>query len=172
MRWIPVGKVPRTHGLKGELKFFPYDAGESIIRSLKNVKLGDGREADKEWQVESLRGKHSRRIIKFKGLDSIEAAQPLAGQTVHIRQGDFEKLPEGEYYWFEIEGLKAYDDAGKYYGMVEEIILTGSNDVYVVRDGDRELLLPMIESVIHTIDLAEGKLIFHIVEGLIENDSV
>ena len=65
-----------------------------------------------------------------------------------------------------------YDEAGYYHGDIEEIIRTGSNDVYVVRDGKRELLLPMIDSVIKTIDLEEGKLIFHPLEGLLEDPSV
>ena len=85
---------------------------------------------------------------------------------------DFEPLPEGEFYRFEIEGLKVFDDTGKYYGVVEEIVETGSNDVYVVRGEGKEWLIPMIDSVVHTIDLEQGKLIFHCVEGLFEDTPV
>ena len=74
--------------------------------------------------------------------------------------------------WFQIEGLKVYDEEGHYYGNIEEIIRTGSNDVYVVRDDEKELLLPMIDSVVKIIDLEAGKLIFHPVEGLLEDTPI
>ena len=89
-----------------------------------------------------------------------------------VAREDFEILPEGEYYRFEIEGLKAYDNTGRYYGVVVEVIATGSNDVYVVRDEGKEWLSPMIDSVVKTIDLGKGKLIFHCVEGLFEETPI
>ena len=89
-----------------------------------------------------------------------------------VAREDFELLAEGEYYRFEIEGLKAYDDTGRYYGVVEEVIATGSNDVYIVRDEGKEWLVPMVDSVVKTIDLEQGKLIFHCVEGLFEETPV
>ena len=105
-------------------------------------------------------------------MDGIEAASKLAGQTIYISRDRFPDLPENEYYWFQVEGLNVYDEGGCYHGNVEEIIRTGSNDVYVVRDGKRELLLPVIDSVVKTIDLEAGKLVFHPLEGLLEDTSV
>ena len=172
MEWIPLGRVNRTHGLKGELKFAPLDDDGQVLESLDRVMLGDAQEELKEFRVESLRGVPGSRIIKFSGLDSVEEAKALTGETLYRHRDDFDRLPAGEYYRFEIEGLKAYDDDGKYYGRVVEIIATGSNDVYVVQDEDRELLLPMVDSVVHRIDLEQGKLTFHVVEGLIEDASV
>ena len=91
---------------------------------------------------------------------------------MRVARKDFEPLPEGEFYRFEIEGLKVFDDTKKYYGVVEEIVETGSNDVYVVRGEGKEWLIPMIDSVVQTIDLEQGKLIFHCVEGLFEDTPV
>ena len=81
-------------------------------------------------------------------------------------------LPQGEYYRFEIEGLAVFDEMDKPYGVIEEIIPTGSNDIYVVRNGDQEWMLPMIDSVVKSIDLEQGKLIFHRIEGLFEDTPV
>ena len=89
-----------------------------------------------------------------------------------VAREDFEPLPEGEFYRFEIEGLNVFNDTGKYYGVIEEIVETGSNDVYVVRGEGKEWLIPMIDSVVQTIDLEQGKLIFHCVEGLFEDTPV
>ena len=167
MDWISVGRVTRTHGLKGELKFFPADRDEIVIKPGQRIQFQEN-----QSKVESVRGVKSPFIVKFDGINSIEAAKNLAGQEVLVAREDFEILPEGEYYRFEIEGLKAYDNTGRYYGVVEEVIATGSNDVYVVRDEGKEWLIPMIDSVVKTIDLGKGKLIFNCVEGLFEETPV
>jgi len=143
MDWIPVGRVTRTHGLKGELKFFPADQDDLVVQNDQQIRLGET-----IFKIKSVRGAKSPFIVKFEGVDSIEAAQSLSGQEVLVAKEDFESLPEGEYYRFEIEGLKAFDDTGKYYGVIEEIIATGSNDVYVVRGDGKEWLVPMIDSVV------------------------
>ena len=167
MDWIPVGRVTRTHGLKGELKFFPTDQEEIAVQNDQKILLGEA-----TFKIKSVRGAKSPFIIKFEGVDSIEAAQSLGGQEVLVAREDFESLPEGEYYRFEIKGLKVFDDTGKYYGVIEDIIETGSNDVYVVRENDKEWLVPMIDSVVQSIDLEQSKLIFHCVEGLFEDTPV
>ena len=167
MDWISVGRVTRTHGLKGELKFYPADEDDLVIQSDQQIRLGET-----TFKIKSVRGAKSPFIVKFEGVDSIEAAQSLSGQEVLIAREDFESLPEGEYYRFEIEGLKVFDDTGKYYGVIEDIIETGSNDVYVVRGDGKEWLVPMIDSIVQNIDLEQGKLIFHCVEGLFEDTPV
>ena len=170
--WVAVGKVTRPHGLKGEMKFRPFITDEDILKDIGLVKLGREEKPGQELQVENLRGHYSKRIVKFKGLNSIESVQELAGDSVYIKREDFQALPEGEYYWFEIEGLNVYDEEGGYYGQVVEIIKTGSNDVYVVQDGKKEILLPMIDSVVKVIHLEQGKLVFKNIEGLIEDTPV
>jgi len=173
MIWVPLGKLTRTHGLKGELKFYPSISNLDICRGFRRFFLSKGDCGEKkEYAVESLRGSNVPLIVKIKGCNSFEGAQALCGSTIFVLKEEFKKPPEGEYYWFEIEGLNVFDEAGRFYGCVTEIIETGSNDVYVVRDGKCELLLPAIEMVIKSIDLKQQKLVFHIVEGLLEGTSV
>ena len=167
MNWIPVGKVTRTHGLKGELKFYPSEQNSATVQSGQRVCLGEI-----QLKIESVRGVKSPFILKLGGINNIEAAKSFAGHEVRVAREDFEPLPEGEFYRFEIEGLNVFNDTGKYYGVIEEIVETGSNDVYVVRGEGKEWLVPMIDSVVQTIDLEQGKLIFHCVEGLFEDTPV
>ena len=167
MNWIPVGKVTRTHGLKGELKFYPSEQNSATVQSGQRVCLGEI-----QLKIESVRGVKSPFILKLGGINNIEAAKSFAGHEVRVAREDFEPLPEGEFYRFEIEGLNVFNDTGKYYGVIEEMVETGSNDVYVVRGEGKEWLIPMIDSVVQTIDLEQGKLIFHCVEGLFEDTPV
>ncbi len=169
MDWIPVGKLARTHGLNGELKFYPHDPEGFDFTSGQVVLL---EAMEKKLKVKSIRGANAPFIIRLDGIDSIDSAKPLTGQEVLVHRDDFQTLPEGEYYRFEIEGLEVFDDEGRSYGVIEEVIPTGSNDVYVVRNGDSEWMLPMIDSVVKSIDLEQGKLIFHRIEGLFEDAPV
>ena len=172
MDWVPIGDITKTHGLKGEVKLRPSVTDPSLVQGTPRVRIVGDQIEPSETVLEKVRGQGGRWIVKFKDCKTIEEAQVLVGRSLEICRKDFQPLPEGEYYWFEIEGLQVFDEEGRYYGTVNEIIVTGSNDVYVVRDGDKELLLPMIDSVVKSIDLKENKLIFHIIEGLLEDHPV
>jgi 16S rRNA processing protein RimM len=169
MDWISVGKLARTHGLKGEIKFYPHDPEGFEFADGQTVKL-EGTE--KILKVQSIRGANTPFIVKLEGIDQIESAKPLTGLEVLAKREDFQSLPEGEFYRFEIEGLEVFDEEGHPYGIIEDIIPTGSNDVYVVRNGDQEWMLPMIDSVVKSIDLEKGKLVFNRIEGLFEDTPV
>ncbi|MDH3256831.1 MAG: ribosome maturation factor RimM [Nitrospinota bacterium] len=170
MDWVPVGYITKTHGLKGEVKLRPVVIDPNMVQGARRTRIVGGDGSSVETELEKVRGQGGRWIVKFKDFKTIEQAeQDLVGRSVEIYCEDFRSLPEGEYYWFQIEGLQVFDEEGRYYGTVNEIIVTGSNDVYVVQDGDKELLLPMIDSVVKSIDLKENKLIFHIIEGLLED---
>lgn len=171
MDWVLVGYITKTHGLKGEVKLKPSlaDPDPSLVQDVRRARIVGDDVDSIETELEKVRGQGGRWIVKFKDFKTIEQVQTLVGRSLEIYCEDFQSLPEGEYYWFQIEGLQVLDEAGRYYGTVNEIIVTGSNDVYVVQDGDKELLLPMIDSVVKSIDLKENKLVFHIIEGLLED---
>lgn len=164
-----MGYITKTHGLKGEVKLSPLLNDPSLVQDVRRARIVGDDDHSVETVLEKVRGQGGRWIVKFKDFKTIEQAQDLVGRSLEIYCEDFQPLPEGEYYWFQIEGLQVFDEAGRYYGTVKEIIVTGSNDVYVVQDGDKELLLPMIDSVVKSIDPKENKLIFHIIEGLLED---
>lgn len=167
MQWVPVGKLVKPHGLKGEFKFKPEVEDEELFENLRTARLENDAETASPRTVVSLRGHGLRLILKLDGINRLEEAEPLCGQTLLIPESDFPPLPDGQYYFFQIKGLKTYDEDGQYYGTVSDIIETGSNDVYVVRDGSKELLLPVIDEVVRSVDLDQNKLIFHVIDGLL-----
>jgi len=172
MQLVPVGRITKPHGLKGEVKFSPFLVDDEILTCLNQIYLETTNSFSTQWQVESLRGFGANLILKLKGCNTIEDAKTLAGQTLSVSREEFPELPEGEFYRFDILDLDVFDEKGRSYGKVTDVIVTGSNDVYQVSDGTKEILLPMIDEVVKKIDLKERKLIFHIIEGLLENDEV
>jgi 16S rRNA processing protein RimM len=163
--WAPFGRIAKPHGLKGELKFYPFLSNPDLYKEVKIV-VFENHDPKREIQIESFRGAKSPFIIKLKGWDSIESSNELRGTVLLAPREKLQILPEGQYYWFEIEGLEVYDIQGVYHGRVEEVMETGSNDVYVVRNGKKELLLPAIDWVVKKVDLEGNRLTFEFIEGL------
>ncbi|MDD5434256.1 MAG: ribosome maturation factor RimM, partial [Nitrospira sp.] len=76
-------------------------------------------------------------------------------------------LEKNRYYEFEIVGMDVFSEDGKYIGRIEEIFSTGSNDVYVVKDGETEYLIPAVHYVVKSVDVAGKRMIISMIEGLL-----
>jgi 16S rRNA processing protein RimM len=111
---------------------------------------------------------HKRVLIRLQGCEDLTAAEAFREHEVLVPRHWFPPLPAGEYYWFEIEGLAVYGNDGHYLGTVVEIIYTGSNDVYVVRNGTQETLIPALRDVVRTIDLEHGEMRLFTAAGLLD----
>jgi 16S rRNA processing protein RimM len=118
----------------------------------------------------SLRGlqAHGRRfLLSLEGIDSRESAERLRGQTVYADEENLTPLGHGEYYQRDLLGLQVRGEDGRRIGILEQILRTGANDVWLVRlDDGRELLLPSISSVVLEIDPAGGAVTVQIPDGL------
>jgi len=167
---IAVGRLTRPHGLRGELVFLPYVYDIDLLPDLaqQQVFLQQGQAPAQTVTILEWRAVHKRVLVRLQGYKDVNAAEALRGYEVFIPRSWFAPLPAGEYYWFEIEGLAVYAHDGRYLGTVAEIIYTGSNDVYVVRDGSHETLIPALRNVIRSIDLGGGAVHLYPVAGLLD----
>ncbi len=166
---IPLGRVLKPHGIRGELKVLPY--GETLGEMEAGEKLFSI-EGTEQRQLTLLRIRTQKRvwIAQFAELDSIDQAQALAGKDLFVDKDRLPRLPEDEYYHFELIGLSVVTKEGTPLGTLISIFQTGSNDVYVVETGGKELLIPAIEDVVCEVDLENGKLIVDLPEGIQVDD--
>ena len=104
--------------------------------------------------------------VAFVGVDNREQAQMLVGCELFIDAASLPALEEGTYYWSEIIGLAVYGKDDAYIGRVASIIATGGNDVYVVKDGKTETLVPALDWVVLSVDTAKGTMRVDLPEGL------
>jgi 16S rRNA processing protein RimM len=106
-------------------------------------------------------------LIKFKGLETPEEVGQFRNQWLYVLAADMPPLPEGQLYQHELLGFAVMDENENRVGELVEILETGANDVYVVRDDSgREILLPVIPSVILEIDSDRRLIRVHLLEGL------
>jgi 16S rRNA processing protein RimM len=110
--------------------------------------------------------------MRIKGVETFEDADRLRGSDILVDKKLLVKKSDDEYYWFELINMKVFLDSGRYLGAIREIIPTGSNDVFVVRQDDSEFLIPAIHDVIEKVDLNKGEMIIRAIDGLLELNEV
>ena len=165
--WVAVGRLGKTFGLRGEITVHWWAESEEVFRPGLEVVLASAREGC-EARVAAARRMGAKLVARFEGLDRIEDVQPFVGRTVEVRLRDLPELEEGNYYHFELIGMEVLAADGRPLGTLAEIIETGGNDVFCVRDGRREILVPAIRDAIASIDVAARRIVLKDLEGLIE----
>jgi 16S rRNA processing protein RimM len=169
-RLVPVGKIIRTHGLRGAVKILPY--GETLAQLEPGDRLCLCSFLDSgqsELIVLQARRQAKCCIVQFTELRDIDAAEKVVGQEVFVPEEFLQTTSEGEYYHYQLIGLRVETSGGEEIGTLRGIIETGSNDVYVVNLGNREILIPAIAEVILDVDLQKGKMVIEPPEGLLDD---
>lgn len=151
-QFIIVGQIINTHGVKGELKIFPMTDDLKRFKKLKKIYI-DGEEKIVSW----CKLQADRVILKLEGIETMDDAQKLKTKHVYVSREDAVKLPEGRYFVADIMGCTVVDTEGTELGKVDEVIFTGSNEVYWIKK-PKELLIPVIEDVVVDIDVENEKI--------------
>ena len=164
---LEVCQIVNTFGIKGFVKIYPYVDDIKRFGNLKNVYI---KSKNKEQKLEIAEVKYQKNmvLVKFKGIETVEEAEKLRNSYVEIDRKDAIELEEGQYFIADLLGLPVYVDTGEKLGILDDIFNSGSSDIYVVKNElGKQYLLPYIDEVIKDIDLENGKIIVHIIEGLI-----
>lgn len=136
------------------------------LLQIKTLYLGP---AYDPYSVQRMRRHAEGMIIQFEGVGDRNAAEVLRGLMVHIHLQDAVPLQEGEYFLFQIKGIRVVTDQGEELGRLTDLVETGANDVYIVTTpDDREVLLPAIPEVILRVDVASGVMTVHLLDGLVD----
>lgn len=159
---IVLGKITSVHGVRGEVKVYSFT---DPIDNLLDYRHWTLRRGDEIRQVELDRGRLQGKLLvaKLKGLDDREEARTFADFEICVPRSLLPQLAEGEYYWYQLEGLKVINQVGQLLGRIDHLLETGANDVMVVKPcagslDDRERLLPYTEQCVLEIDLDAGEM--------------
>jgi len=164
--WIEAGAIVRPHGIKGELIIdLARDLMDVVAESTELRATGRGGE-ERKLVVERARDHKARKVVKFEEVDSVENAEQLRGWTVWLTREQIGQLPEDRWFVSDLIGIEVYTEEDELLGELAEVLHMPANDVYVVRKGGEEILLPAIEDVIRSVDLDGGRMVIHLMEGL------
>lgn len=155
--FVLVGKIRRPHGVEGELLVDSYSDFPERFKTGNTVLVGKKLQPMK---IKTRRNTTGGMLITFRDVDTPEAAGEFRNQMVYVDRNTLPPLPEGEYYHFQLIGLRVLTEDGKMVGVLNEVITTGANDVYVVVDEEgKESLFPALETVILSVNLDEMKMV-------------
>ena len=164
-----VGVITSPHGVVGEVNVFPTTDDPRRFKRLKEVILVQGK-TESNVKIESVKFFKQMVILKLAGFDDRDAVEKLRNCSLFVERENAVRLQKDEYFIADLMGLKVLDDDkdGEEIGILEDVMETGANDVYVIRLADgRELLLPAIKQCVVDVNVEEGFIRVHILEGLL-----
>lgn len=167
-KYFRVGVIANTHGIRGEVKVYPTTDDINRFKKFKKCILDTGKEYI-DLNVESVKFFKKMVILKFKEYNNINDIECYKGKDILVSRDNAVKLEKGEYYIADILGAKVILEDGSEFGVLEDVMQTGANDVYVVKTLDnKEVLLPKIDECVKKLDIENKIVTVHIMKGLLD----
>lgn len=162
-QYLEVGKVTSTHGVMGEVRVQPWADSPEFLCHFKTLYV------DKtHWpiQVERARVHKNMVILKFEGVTDVPSALSMRNAVLYIDRNDAH-LPAGSFFLADLMGLEVRDaQSGQVLGKIADILTLPANNVYVVRGGEREIMIPAVPQFIAEVNVEGGYLSVNMMEGL------
>lgn len=149
---IAVGKIVGAHGIRGSLKVKSFCDDPAIFDTSYPLRVKVYQQNIISYRINTHRAHGRSLLIDLKGINTREQAQRLIGAELLLPRSAFPDPEEGSYYWFELIGFDVRTIDGKFLGSVYRLLSTGPHDILVVRNSDSEILIPMVESFVKTIE--------------------
>ena len=158
-RFLEIGKIINTHGVRGEVKLEPWADSPQQLKSLKNLWA-----EDKAFPIQECRVHGQFVIAKLKGVDTVEAAMMLKGKVVHASREEL-PLPAGSFFIHDMIGLPVLDQNGREIGVLKEVLDYPAGRIFVVC-GETEHLIPEKGGFLTSLDPSLGHLKVNLLEGM------
>jgi 16S rRNA processing protein RimM len=163
-RWVAVGRITRTHGVKGEVAVLPlsdvgarFEAGSTLFLEERE---------DRPLTVMASRPHQQRLLVAFRGVEDRTSAEALRGRYLFVPASSAPHLPEGEYWAHDLVGCDVLTEDGRSLGRIREILHTQANDVWAVEGADGEVLIPALKDVVREVDVAGRRVVVREIPGL------
>lgn len=159
-RRVLVGRIVGLYGVQGWLKVESWTEPRTQIFAYQPWLLSTA--PGQESEVEGVRGRPQGKglIAKLPEVDDRDGAAALVGHDIYVARELLPPPAKDEYYWVDLEGLEVVTTEGVALGRVSHLFATGANDVVVVRDGERERLVPFVQGVyVRSVDLSGGRMV-------------
>ncbi len=167
--YLEIGKITSTHGIKGEMRVQPWCDSPEYMKKFKTLYLD--KKGEKPLSVSS-RPNGNMVIMKASGIDTVEEAAGYRDKILYMKRADA-KLPEGTWFIQELIDCTVIDadDESKTYGVISDVSQTGANDVWHIKQGDKEYLIPAIPSVVISTDVVGGVIKIRPLKGIFDDEN-
>ena len=163
---VTVGQILKPFGVKGEIKVRSLSDVPGRFEALRQVSLVAKSGRTLETCVTHVRRSGAEYILGVVDLTTPEEAGLWRGGLIQTARGFVPVLPEGQYYECDLIGLAVQTVEGRSIGVLEEILEVPSNQVFVIRDGDQETLIPAAKELVVAVDLTARRMTVRLLDGL------
>lgn len=168
---VTIGKVLKPHGVKGAVKILPTTDDPQRFRLVKKICLYFPVTGKfKYLTIEHANIQSTGVLIKFVGVNDRSDAELLRDCELTIEESECLPLADDAYYYFQLQGLQVYDLANKHLGEIIKVLQYPAHDIYVLRYGIAEVMIPAVAEFIKKIDIEAGKMIIKPVDGLLPEE--
>lgn len=161
-----IGKVVGVHGIRGGLKVLSYAESPTFFDETDELIFRFPKGSDKVYAIEETNPRKGGVQMLLAGIEDRNAAEGMVGAEILVSRADLPEPGEEEYYWSDLIGLGVYTIDDAYLGRLTRIMPTGGNDVYVIRNREKETLIPAVKSVVVSIDIGARTMRVALPEGL------
>ncbi len=159
---VLVGEITSAHGIRGMVKVYPSTDTPERLTEIERIYLGDELSLRR---IESSSVQKSMVLLKIEGIDDRNASERLRGVKLYIPIEDRKPLEEGQYFIEDLLNLAVYTIGNEYIGEVSDVMTQHVNDILVIRDGDKEHLIPFVRVFIK--EVKEDRIVVDPIEGML-----
>lgn len=162
---IKVGKITNAHGLRGDMRVYPYTDKENF-EDYSNIMI-EGVEGSQE--VTKVRYNKQMVLLKFKSIDHIDDVEALKNRELFIYKEDLDELADDEFYISEIAGCTVESETGEKLGEIKDYLTNTSQAIFVVKGIDgNEFMVPHVDAFIVSISTEDKLVVVRLIEGMLE----
>lgn len=171
MKYIQTGEIVAVHGIKGEVKVYPWADYPEFLEEFDCFFIQANKMHYKPMYAEEVRCHKNVVLIKFEGIDTIEQAREYIGKIIYLDRDEIE-LEEGTYFIEDLIGCKVIDDAtDAEIGTVKMVDNFGASDVYTIVNADgKEFMFPAVDEFIVSTDIDKKEIRIKVIEGMFSED--
>ena len=153
---VTIGKVGKVHGVQGAFHCVAITDYPERFEETERVHLHNGKPPVRTVQVESARYRSGRVILKLVGVDSPAAAESIKHWLICAGEDELVELEDGEYFHFELEGLRAIDEYDQPLGILREVLTTPAHEIYCLDTPHGEVLVPAVSEFVLALEPEKG----------------
>ena len=168
MDFIGIGSVSKPIGTRGEVKILPLTHDNRRFENLPAVWIGSDA-AHAEWKkILKVRIEPKQVVLRFQGIETIEEAETIKDLYLFVPKEDAVQLEKGIYFVDDVIGCEVVTEEQAVVGTVSDLLTLPMNDVWVVKKGSKEILIPAVKAVIRQVDVEQKRITIHALEGLLD----
>lgn len=167
---IAVGRLARPVGLKGEMALEPLTDHRERLSALDESWIGLAPDSAAHYRIQHVRFTHAAAVIKISGIESRTEAERHRGEYLFADESDSPGPAPGSFYVHDIVGLEVFREDGTPVGTIREVQKAPAHDLWIVKRGNREFMIPAVRAFIRSVDLDQRRVVIRPIEGLIDEN--